>query len=187
MDEGTDRIPSSFRSQVAYVSLVLVLIVTALIVAFWSATAVAAVVGGLGAIWTALALRSGIDVTEHGLRIRGLLSSRHLAWTEIDTCVVTGISGAPRVRLEVGLDYVASGTATVASGTATGGGAGVAVSGEAVAAVPPLLSVVAVVPRSGRLLRVYGTASTPLDPEFPAQAAAELNRALERHTGAASA
>jgi hypothetical protein len=56
-----------------------------------------------------------------------------------------------------------------------------------VAARTPIFSVVALVTSHGERFRVHGTAATPLDPAFPAEAAAELNRRLKQHNPSATA
>lgn len=173
----------SFRSQVAYVNLVAVLIVSALIIVVWNAPVVAAVVGGLGVVWTALTLRSGIEVTDDGFRVRGMLRTTDLSWADTDAFIVVGFSGANRGLLRHGVDYLTPNS----EGPQVVGLSMDAIAREAVATRVPLFSVVAAVTSHGERLRVHGTASTPLDPGFPAHAAAELNRALKQHNPAATA
>lgn len=179
IDEGQ----RSFRSQVAYVSLVAVLIVTALIIVVWGAPIVAMIFGALGVVWTALTLRSGIDVTDDGFRVRGMTRTRNLSWADTDAFIVVGFSGADRGLLRPGVDYLAPSS----DGPPVVGIAIDAIAAEAVAARVPLFSVVAAVTGQGERLRVHGTASTPLDPDFPSHAAAALNRALAQHNAVAAA
>jgi hypothetical protein len=175
----------SFRSQVAYVNLVAVLIISALIIVVLNSKGGAAVFAVLGIIWTAVTLRSGIDVTDEGLTVRGLLRTTKLSWADTDGFVVLGLAGAGRPVLRTSVDYLAPSQGGAAQ--AVGGLSLEAISDEALAAPMPLFSVVAAVTRDGQRLRVHGTASTPLDPEFPAHAAAELNRRLNQHSPAATA
>lgn len=180
IDEGQN----SFRSQIAYVNLVAVLIVGALIIVIWNSQVGAAVCAALGVIWTGLTLRSGIDITDDGLRVRGMLRSRRLSWADTDGFIVVGFSGSGHRVLRSAVDYAAAPTP---EGPEVVGLAIDATEAEAIATRVPLFSVVAVVTSSGERLRVQGTASTPLDPAFPADAVAELNRRLRQHNPAAAA
>jgi hypothetical protein len=173
----------SFRSQVAYVNLVAVLIISALIIVVLNSKSGAALFAVLGILWTAVTLRSGIDLGDEGLTVRGLMRTTKLSWADTDGFVVLGFAGAGRPVLRTSVDYLAP-----SQGGAQAVGLSIdAISEEAIAAPLPLFSVVAAVTRDGQRLRVHGTASTPLDPEFPAQAAAELNRRLKQHNSAAPA
>ena len=173
----------SFRSQVAYVNLVAVLIVTALIIVVGSAPTVAVVFGALGVIWTGLTLRSGIEITDDGFRVRGMLRTTKLSWSDTDAFIVVGFSGADRSLLRHGVDYLTP----HAEGPQVVGVSMEAITSEAVATRVPMFSVVVAVTSHGERLRVHGTTSTPLDPDFPADAAAELNRTLKQHNPAATA
>jgi hypothetical protein len=173
----------SFRSQVAYVNLVAVLIVSALIIVVWNSQAGAGVFAAVGVLWTALTLRSGIDITDDGFRVRGMLRTTNLSWADTDAFIVVGFSGANRGLLRDGVDYMTAST----DGPQVVGLSMDAIAREAVATRVPLFSVVAAVTKHGERLRVHGTASTPLDPAFPAYAVTELNRTLKRHNPAATA
>ena len=173
----------SFRSQVAYITLVAVLVVSALIIVIGNSVGVAVAVAATGVVWVALTLRSVIEVTDDGFTIRGLLRTRHLAWSETDAFIVMGFSAPDRRVLRSMDDYVTANS----SGPNVVGVSLDAINQEALAARVPIFSVVAAVTNHGERLRVHGTASTPLDPAFPAQAAAELNRTLKRHNAAATA
>lgn len=174
---------TSFRSQVAYVNLVAVLIVSALIIVVWNSPIVAVIFGALGVLCTALTLRSGIDITDEGFRVRGMLRTTHLSWADTDAFTVVGFSGADRNLLRHRVDYLTPSS----DGPQVVGLSMDAIAREAVATRVPLFSVVAAVTSRGERLRVHGTASTPLDPDFPAEAAAELNRALKQRNQAATA
>ena len=178
-----DQGQRSFRSQVAYVNLVAVLIVSALIIVVWNAPTVAVVFGALGVVWTALTLRSGIEITDDGFRVRGMLRTTNLSWSDTDAFIVIGFSGADRPLLRHGVDYLTPHP----EGPQVVGLAIEAITSEAVATRVPMFSVVAAVTTHGQRLRVHGTTSTPLDPDFPAEAAAELNRTLKQHNPAATA
>ena len=179
----THETQQSFRSQVAYVNLVAVLIVSSLIIVVWNSQAAAAVVAAVGVLWTALTLRSGIDITDDGFRVRGMLRTTKLSWADTDAFIVVGFSGANRGLLRNGVDYLTPNS----DGPQLVGLSMEAIASEAVTARVPLFSVVAVVTSHGERLRAHGTASTPLDPSFPAHAAAELNRTLKQHNPAATA
>lgn len=172
-----------FRSQVSYVSLVAVLIVSALIIVIGNSPPAAAAFAGVGAVWVAATLHSAVQVTEDGFRVRGLIRSRQLRWGETDAFIVVSYSGADRVVLRAPVEYA----------TPTSGGPGVvgismgAISNEALTARGQMFSVVAAVTSRGECLRVHGTAATPLDPSFSTDAAAELNRLLKQHGAAATA
>jgi hypothetical protein len=173
----------SFRSQVAYVNLVAVLIISALIIVVLNSKGGAAGFAVLGIIWTAVTLRSGIDVADDGLTVRGILRTTKLSWADTDAFIVIGFAGAGRPVLRTSVDYLAP-----SQGGAPAIGLSIdAINEEAIASRMPLFSVVAAVTRDGQRLRVHGTASTPLDPDFPAEAAAELNRRLRQHNPAATA
>ena len=173
----------TFRSQVAYVNFVAVLIVTAFIIVVWNSPAAAVVFAALGVISTGVTLRSGIEITEDGFRVRGLLRTTRLTWADTDAFEVVGFSGVARPLLRTAADYVA----VEPAGPQVAGLAMDAIEQDVLAQRVPLFSVVAVVTAHGRRLRVHGTASTPLDPDFPAQVAAELNRTLRQHNPAATA
>ena len=173
----------SFRSQVSYVGLVLVLIISALIIVVWNSPVVAVVFAALGALWVAITLRSGITVTDDGFTVRGLLRTRRLAWAETDAFIVQGYSGSNRRQLGGQDGYLSTGS----TGPGVVGLSLDAISSDVMTARVRLLSVVAVVTSEGERLRVHGTASTPMDPEFPAHAAAELNRRLRQHNSSATA
>ncbi|MGH2871842.1 MAG: hypothetical protein ACRDL5_05210 [Solirubrobacteraceae bacterium] len=144
---------------------------------------VAVIVGALGVAWTALTLRSGIEITDDGFRVRGMLRTTNLSWGDTDAFIVVGFSGSNRGLLRHGVDYL-----TPNSGGPQVVGLSIdAIAREAVATGVPLFSVVAAVTSHGERLRVHGTASTPLDPDFPADAAAELNRTLKQRNPAATA
>ncbi|MDE3132319.1 MAG: hypothetical protein KGL16_14305 [Acidobacteriota bacterium] len=179
IDEGQ----RSFRSQVAYVNLVAVLIVSALIIVIGNAPLAAAVFAALGVVWVVLTLRSVIEVTDDGFTVRGLLRTTRLAWSDTDAFIVLGFSGANRRVFRAMDDYVTSN----APGPAVVGVSLDAINREALSARVPIFSVVAVVTNNGERLRVHGTASTPLDPSFPTDAAAELNRTLKHHKPSATA
>ncbi|MGH2861037.1 MAG: hypothetical protein ACRDLT_05930 [Solirubrobacteraceae bacterium] len=172
----------SFRSQIAYVNLVAVLIVCALIIVVWNSQLAAVVFAVLGVVWTGLTLRSGIELTDDGFRVRGMLRTRCLSWADTDAFIVVGFSGSSRRVLRTAVDYAAP----TPGGPELVGLSISAIEAEAIAMRVPLFSVVAAVTSQGKRLRVHGTASTPLDPEFPADAAAELNRALTQHNPAAT-
>jgi hypothetical protein len=179
IDEGQ----KSFRSQAAYVSLVAVLIGCALIVVGWNSLPAAGVFGGLGVLWTALTLRSGIDITEDGIRVRGMLHTTKLSWSDTDSFAVVGLAGAERSLMRTSADYLSPN----ADGSPVLGLSIDAIASEVIAPRVPMFSVVAVVTGSGEMLRVPGTAATPLDPGFPAHAAAELNRVLQQRDSDAGA
>ena len=163
--------------------LVGVLIVSALIIVVWNSPTAAAVFGVLGVAWVAATLRSVIEVTDDGFKIRGLLRTTHLAWADADAFVVVGFSGSDRPVLRSGLDYVAPS----AEGPSVVGLSMEAINAEALTKRAGLFSVVAVVDNHGERLRVHGTASTPIDPDYAAHAATELNRMLKHHNPAATA
>lgn len=173
----------SFRSQIAYVSLVMVLIVSALIIVLWNSETAALVFGVLGVIWTALTLRSGVEVTDTGFKVRGLLRTRSLTWEETDAFIVVGFNGTARPVLQPAVEYAAP----VPAGSEVVGLSLSAIETDAIAMRVPLLSVVAAVTSHGERFRIHGTASTPLDPEFPTDAAAELNSTLKRNNPDATA
>lgn len=162
-------------------NLVAVLFVCAMIIVVWSSQVGALVFAALGVTWTALMLRSGIDVGDDGFTVRGILRTRRLSWADVDAFIVLGYAGSGRRALSV--DYVAP----APGGSQVVGLTIDAIEGKAVATPVPMFSVVAAVTSQGERYRVHGTASTPLDPEFPAQAAAELNRRLRQHRAGASA
>lgn len=173
----------SFRSQVSYVNLVGVLIGSALLIVIWNSRVGAAVFAVLGIAWVGVTLRSVIEVTNDGFTIRGLFRTRHLAWSETDEFIVVGFGATNRRLLRSGADYVGP----AADGTGAIGFALEAVETEALTQPVPIFSVVAAVTRQGERFRVHGTAATPLDPTFPAEAAAELNRRLkQQHPGVAT-
>lgn len=147
---------SSFRSQVSYVNLVAVLVMTALIIVVSNSKVGALVFAAIGVVWTGITLRSSIDVGDEGFTVRGLLRTRRLSWEDTDAFVVVGLAGE-------------------------------AISTAAEATRVPMLSVVAALTSGGELVRVPGTASTPIDPDFPAHAAAELNRRLRLRSPVATA
>ncbi len=173
----------SFRSQVAYVNLVAVLIVCAVIIVVWDSQVGAGVFASLGVIWTAVTLRSGIDLSDEGLKVRGILSTRKLSWADTDAFIVVHLAGSGRPVLRSTAEYMAP----TPGGPQVVGLAIDAIESELLATRLPIFSVVAVVTNRGERLRVPGTASTPLDPAFPVHAAAELNRALKQHNPAATA
>lgn len=174
---------TSFRSQVAYVNLVAVLIITALIIVVWNSQDAAIVFAALGVLWTALTLRSGINVTEDGFTVRGMLRTTRLSWTDTDAFVVVGFSGSGRRSLRTSIDYVA----TDPVGPQVVGLSLDAINQEAIATHAPMFSVVAAITSSGERIRVHGTASTPIDPAFPAEAAAALNHTLKQRNPGATA
>lgn len=173
----------SFRSQVSYVNLVVVLIISAIIIVVWSSKSVAAVFGVLGIVATGLILRSGINVTGEGFTVRGIFSTTHLAWAELDTFEVFGYGSSGRALVRAPVEYISpsQGAPQVV------GLPFEAIEEQSVLARVPMFSVVTAVTTDGRRLRVHGTASTPLDPDFPAHAAAELNRRLRQQNPAATA
>lgn len=186
MYEGGEVIQAgqrSFRSQISYVDLVGVLIASALMIVVFNSRPGAVVLAVIGVVWVALVLRSTIEVTDEGFMVRGLLRARQLRWSETSEFVVVGPSGMRRPLLGVSADYVASG----ADGQGLIGLSIDAIGTTVVSEQPAMLSVVAAVTTDGQLFRVHGTLATPLDPSFPAQAAAELNRALREHRAAATA
>lgn len=172
----------SFRSQVSYVNLVGVLIGSALMIVIWNSRVGAVVFGLLGVVWVALTLRSVIEVTDDGVTVRGLFRNRQLTWFEIDCFTVVGFSGTSRSLLRTKADYIAPAT----DGPAVIGLALEAIEAEAVTQRVPIFSVVALVTSRGERFRVHGTAATPLDPSFPAEAAAELNRRVKQHNPTAT-
>lgn len=174
----------SFRSQVSYVNLVAVLIVSAMLIVVWSSKSGALVFGLLGTVWTGLILRSGINVTGDGFTVRGMFNTTHLAWADTDAFVVLGYGGSGRAALRTPVDYMAS---NPAAGPQVVGLTLEAIDEETRVAGAPMFSVVAAVTSDGRRLRVHGTASTPLDPDFATQAAAELNRQLRQRKPGATA
>ncbi|HWE58455.1 MAG TPA: hypothetical protein VG228_02075 [Solirubrobacteraceae bacterium] len=173
---------NSFRSQVAYVNLVAVLIISAVIIVIWNSPGVAIVFGAVGVAWVALTLRSVIEVTDDGFTVRGLLRTRRLSWSDTDAFIVVGFAGPRRPVLRTSLDYVTHNPAGPEVGLSMS-----AINQEAIAVRAPMFSVVAAVTSNGERIKVHGTASTPIDPRFPAEAAAELNRALEQHNPVAPA
>jgi hypothetical protein len=173
----------SFRSQVSYVNLVAVLIVSALMIVVWNSRLGAVVFAVLGIVWVALTLRSVIEVTDDGFTVRGMLRTRHLSWSETAAFVVVGFSGSNRPLLRSRAEYVAS----TPDGAGIIGVSAESIETQAVATRVPMFSVVAAVTSHGERFRVHGTASTPIDPSFPAQAAAELNRRLRQHNPSATA
>jgi hypothetical protein len=179
IDEGQ----RSFRSQVSYVNLVAVLIVSAMMIVVWDSRLGAVIFAVVGIVWVGLTLRSVIEVTDDGFTVRGILRSRHLSWSETDAFIVVGFSGSNRPLLRSKADYIASG----ADGAGVVGLLAEAIDSEALATRVPMFSVVAAVSSHGERFRVHGTASTPIDPSFPAQAAAELNRRLRQHNPSATA
>ena len=184
IDEGQiDEGQRTFRSQAAYVSLVAVLIVSALIIVIWNSPSVAAMVGALGLVWVALTLRSAIRVTDDGFEVRGLLRTRHLTWADTDAFIVVGFSGPTRSLLSRGIEYDPS----TPDGPRLDGVSMDMMTNAALAARVNIFSVVAAVTSHGERLRVHGTTSTPLDPTFPAYAAAELNNVLKQHNPSATA
>lgn len=173
----------SFRSQVAYVNLVAVLIVSAVIIVIWNSPGVAIVFGAVGVAWVALTLRSVIEVTDDGFTVRGLLRTRRLSWSDMDAFIVVGFAGPGSPVLRASLDYVTPNPA----GPEVVGLSMSVINQEAIAVRLPMFSMVAAVTSNGERIKVHGTASTPIDPTFPAEAAAELNRALEQHSPVATA
>lgn len=173
----------SFRSQVSYVNLVGVLIGSALMIVIWNSKVGAVVVAALGVVWVGLTLRSVIEVTDDGVTVRGLFRSRRLQWSELDAFTVVGFPDTNRPLLRTQADYVAPASH----------GSGVisfsldAVESETLTQRAPIISVVAAVSSDGRRFRVHGTAATPLDPTFPIEAVAELNRRLTQHNPSAPA
>jgi hypothetical protein len=159
------------------VNLVVVLIISAMIIVVWSSKSVAAVVGVLGILGTGLILRSGINVTAEGLTVHGLFHTTHLAWAEMDGFEVVGYGGTGRAVLRSPVEYISPNQAA----PQVVGLPLEAIEEQAVLARVPMFSVVTAVTTDGRRFRVHGTASTPLDPDFPAHAAAELNRRLRQH------
>lgn len=171
----------SFRSQIAYVSLVAVLIVCALIIVVWNSPPAAGVFGALGVVLTAVSLWSGIEIRDDGVRVRRMLRTTNLAWADVDSFIVVGVAGASGSLMRAGADYLAAnGDGPQAVGLSMD-----AIASELVAPRAPMFSAVAVVTGRGERLRVHGTSSTPLDPEFADQAAAELNRVLQQRRSAA--
>jgi hypothetical protein len=179
IDEGQ----RSFRSQVSYVNLVAVLIVSAMMIVVWNSRLGAVIFAVVGIVWVGLTLRSVIEVTDDGFTVRGILRSRHLSWSETDAFIVVGFSGSNRPLLRSKADYIASS----ADGAGVIGLSADAIESEALTTRVPMFSVVAAVSSHGERFRVHGTASTPIDPAFPAQAAAELNRTLRQHNPSATA
>jgi hypothetical protein len=174
---------TSFRSQVAYVNLVAVLIITALIIVVGNSQPTAIVFAALGVLWTALTLRSGVNVTEDGFTLRGMIRTTKLSWADTDAFIVIGFSGSGRRALRSSIDYIAPNPA----GPQVVGLSLDSIDQEAVATRVPLFSAVAAVTSSGERIRVHGTASTPIDPAFPAEAAAALNRTLKQRNPGATA
>lgn len=172
----------SFRSQVSYVNLVAVLIGSALMIVVWNSRVGAVVLAVIGVVWVGLTLRSVIEVGDDGVTVRGLFRSRHLEWSETDAFIVVGFAGTNRPLLRTKTDYVAPAT----DGSGVVGFSLDAIETEAVAQRVPIFSVVAAVTKHGERFRVHGTAATPLDPSFPAEAAAELNRRLKQHNPVAT-
>jgi hypothetical protein len=166
----------SFRSQVSYVNLVGVLIGSALMIVIFNSRVGALVCAAVGVVWVGVMLRSGIEVTEDGFTVRGLLRTRHLKWSDTDAFVVVGIGGTNRSLLNPGADYAAP----AADGSGVVGLSLDAIETDEVAERGPIFSSVAVVTAHGERFRVLGTVATPIDPSFPAEAAAELNRRLEQ-------
>jgi hypothetical protein len=175
---------AAYHSKVAYVHLAAVVVVSALIVLVWGSAAGGAIVAAVGLAWVLLIRRSGIDVTDDGFKVRGLLRTKHLGWSEADAFIVVGFSGQTRSLLTTRADFVAVTRADSAGGSVDGP---TAVTNEALTSRVHVLSLVAVVTSQGERIKVPGTASSPLDPTFPADAAAELNRALKRNNPAATA
>lgn len=149
----------------------------------WNSRAGAVVFAVLGVVWVGLTLRSVIEVSDDGVTVRGLFRTRKLKWSEIDDFIVAGFSGSNRPLLRTNADYVAPAT----DGPAVIGLSLDAIEAEAVTQRVPIFSVVALVTSHGERFRVHGTASTPLDPSFPAEAVAELNRRLRQHNPSATA
>lgn len=82
----------TYRSGIAYVHLVTVVVITAAVGVILSATG-AAIVGTIGLTWVLLVLRSGIEVTDRGFKVRGHLRTHNLDWSETDAFIVVGYSG----------------------------------------------------------------------------------------------
>jgi hypothetical protein len=186
MHEGGEVIQEgqrSFRSQVSYVNLVGVLIGSALLIVIWNSRVGAVVLAVLGIAWVALTLRSVIEVTDDGFIVRGLIRTRRLGWSEIDAFIVVGFSATNRPLLRSKAGYVASSN----DGQGVIGLSMEAIETEALTDRVPIFSVVAAVTNHGERFRVHGTASTPIDPSFPTEAAAELNRMLKQHNPNATA
>lgn len=173
-----------YRSKIAIAILVAVVLVCGLIVLLAGSAAVVGIVASIGVLVVLLTGRSGIEVTDDGFKVRGLLRTRNLEWSQTDAFIVVGYSG------EVG--YFGTGTVNADpyhSGAVTSGTnmTPSAVTSFAVANREHMLSLVAVVTDHGQRIKVPGTASSFLDRRFPAQAAAELNRTLKTHNPTATA
>jgi|SRR5579863_1023391 len=173
----------AYHSRVAYEHLVAALVVSALILLVWGSAAVGGIVAVVGLVWALLMRRSGIYVTDDGFKVRGLLRTTHLGWSEADAFIVVGFSGENRSVLGNRADYVTGST----DAQAVVGLSPSAVTSQALASRVHVLSLVAVVTNHGERIRVLGTASSLLDRTFPSQAAVELNRILKRHNPSATA
>jgi hypothetical protein len=174
----------SFRSQVAYVSLVAFLILSALIVVVLNSQLGAAICCGLGVVWTAVTLRSGIDLTEDGLKLRGRLRTRQLTWSDLESFTIVRFPTPGRAVLSPIPEAVLPGAETSGWEVSVDGFSGQGIAAQLLTPELPIFSAVAAVTRQGECLRVPGTAATPLDPAFPFQAVAELNRRLNQQLAA---
>jgi len=180
MDEGGGVIQEgqrSFRSQVSYVNLVGVLIGSALLIVIFNSRVGAVVCAVVGVVWVGITLRSVIEVTDDGFTARGLFRTRRVKWSETDAFIVVGFGGTNRSLLRSGADYVAP----AADGSGVVGLSLDAIETDELTDRAPIFSAVAVVTTHGERFRVLGTVATPIDPSFPVEAAAELNRRLEQH------
>ena len=160
----------AFRSRIALVHVVGVVLVSALI-ALVAGPAAGGIVAALGLVWVLLTRRSGIEVTDEGFKVYGLFRARRLDWSQTDAFIVVSYAG----------------TALPDYAYAVPRPAPEAISSEAIASRVHMFSLVAVVTEHGERIKVPGTAASFLDTAFPAHAAAELNRILKRHNPTATA
>ena len=173
-----------YRSKIAYAVLVAVVAICAFMTLVFGSAAVAGIAAAIGGLCVLLIRRSGIEVTDDGFKIRGLLRTRNLDWSQTDAFIVVGYSG------EAG--YFGTGTVNAdaySSGAVTSGTnpSPHAVTSFALANREHMFSLVAVVTDHGQRIKVTGTASSFLDSRSPAKAAAELNRTLKTHNPTATA
>ena len=160
----------AFRSRIAYVHLVVVLAVSA-VIAVVAGAAAGGIVAALGLFWVLLTRRSGIEVTDEGFKVRGLLWTQNLRWSQVDAFIVGSYAGTALPDYTYGVGPVSP----------------EAISSNAVAIRVHMFSLVTVVTDRGRRIKVPGTASSFLDTAFPRDAAAELNRILKHHNPTATA
>lgn len=161
---------AAFRSRIAYVHLVVVALVSALI-ALLGGPVLGGIVAALGLIWVLLTRRSGIVVTADGFKVFRLLRVTTLDWSQTDAFIVVSYAGTSLPDYTYGVPRPSPDE----------------ISSAAVATRAHLFNLVAVVTDHGERIKVPGTASSFVDTAFPAEAAVELNRILKRHNPTATA